>query len=137
MKNLGIFILICIESFLFPTQTNSFFNHVKGMAIEYNNKIYTLNFEQQNQVIQILKSTDQYLRNEGAKEFESASLIDGKLISSYNRLIIYRFEKANLELIPIAQEHEYIIFEVKEKNNLVKRIKTNTLHALLSQTFEK
>ena len=99
------------------------------MAIEYNNKLYTLNFEQQTQVIQILNHV----------ELSSERLVNGsheKKSFDYNRLIIYLFEEPNIEVIPIRQDKEHVIFEIKEQNGSTKEIKNSQLHALLSQTFE-
>lgn len=99
------------------------------MAIEHHNELYTLNFEQQTKVIQILNHTEFCLENE-----DYANTLFQK--KSYNRLIIYRFEEPNIEVIPVGENNECVIFEIREQNRPTKKMKTSLLHALLSQTFE-
>src|ERR1700733_909479 len=107
-----LFVFICIGSFFSAKETDFLFNHVKGMAIEYNNKLYTLNFKQQNRVIQILNCADLYSKN--------GSKVDASLEKNgfdYNRLIIYRFEEPDLEVIPAGHELGDVIFELKDQNS--------------------
>lgn len=74
-------------------------NDVKGVAVEHNGELYTLNFAQQNQLIDVINRsfvvTQEDVDNRKI-HFSSAPEID--------KIIIYRFNESNvqIEITPIA-----------------------------------
>ena len=126
---LGIAMVSLIEgSFQSPKEGGILLNNIKGMAIEHNHKLYTLNFHQQNRAAQILNHVRLYSEISSNDEFQ------GSDTSPYSRLIIYRFEKGDLEVIPLGRG----IFKVRgqDQPTPAKEMESFELHALLSQTYE-
>jgi hypothetical protein len=70
-------------------------NDVRGMAIEHNNLLYTLNFEQQNAVLQILNQSVPIGPQISPKE-------ESPLKPAFERLVIYRFQAPDIEIRPVA-----------------------------------
>ena len=101
-------------------------NDVRGIEIEYNKKLWTLNFEQQNKVIDILNSsiaTNEYFSPEK---------------SNFDKLIIYHFNKPDIVVTPLRQVNNQLVFSVPEwnqKGNL-KESQAGSLQAVLSQTYD-
>lgn len=65
-------------------------NHVRGMAIEHEQKLYTLNFEQQNFLIDLFNRST--LADQ--KEVQKASN------TGFSKIIVYRFNTSELEIQP-------------------------------------
>lgn len=72
-------------------------NDVQGMAVEHNGKLYTLNFEQQNQLVNILNRSIPV-----GEELVEKRKIQVDHTPEIKKIIIYRFKAPTLELIPVA-----------------------------------
>lgn len=83
------------------------YNGVKGMAIDHNNKLWTFNFDQQNQAIEQINLSLPI--GKGAWHQTNKSL-------EFGRIVIYRFNAPNLYLTPVAYDGNNLIFESKEWN---------------------
>ena len=105
------------------------FNEVRGMAIEHKGLLYTLNFDQQNKVIDNLNL---------AIPIGKSALAPSKETLNFTKLIIYRFNKADLILLPIQYEGNNLIFSVPEwnKSGYIKDISYGHLKSLLATTYD-
>jgi hypothetical protein len=105
------------------------YNDVRGMAIEHQKLLYTLNFDQQNDLI---------------KYFNMALPINKDLqtvISSsvdFSKLVIYRFNQPDLIITPIAYEDDNLIFKIPEWNEqgYLQDISQGSLKELISSTYD-
>lgn len=72
-------------------------NDVRGMAIEHNKTLYTLNFQQQNALVEIFNRSTPITK-------ETVNTQKSKLDSDLNvqRIIIYRFNQPDIEIKPIG-----------------------------------
>lgn len=70
-------------------------NDVKGIAIEYNHILYTLNFEQQNALVDIFNRAVPV-----AKELVEKR--KAALTPEIEKIVIYRFHEPNIEIRPVA-----------------------------------
>ena len=106
------------------------YNHVKGMAAEYQNQLYTLNFEQQKHALAIINQAVPL-----PKEFPQPS---DNMFFPYSKLIIYRFNQPDLELIPISLDGHRLIFEVADwlPGGFFIEAGRGELDTLLSQTLK-
>lgn len=79
---------------------------VRGIAVISQEKPYTLNFEQQNQVMEILNRAIPvgHVGNAERKK------------PPFEKVVIYRFDKPEVELVPEAMNEDSIVFKVKEWN---------------------
>lgn len=105
------------------------YNDVRGMAIVHNQIPYTLNFDQQNQVI----------------EYLNLSLPVGKIASNYDKipmnfsqLIIYRFKAPDITLTPIGYENDDLVFSVPEwkHDGYLKDVSLGNFKNLLAETYD-
>lgn len=102
---------------------------VLGMATLHEGKLYTLNFEQQNQVLDILNrslkiDSDRYLSGKHPK-------------FGYDKLIIYLFDGKEISITPIAFENQQLIFQSPALNSkgLLRETGPGELNPLLTKTF--
>ena len=113
-------------------QTFVKYNDVRGMAVEHDKKLYTLNFEQQNAVINLLN------RSVPVDEIKKDALEpDPKGIQ---KLIIYRFDnKPDTVLTPVAYDNQDFIFFVPEwvPNGYLLDLSEGELKNLLTETFQE
>lgn len=72
-------------------------NDVRGVAVEHNGKLYTLNFQQQNEFINTLNRFIPV-----GKELLENRQIQVDHSPEVQKIIIYRFNAPNLDLIPVA-----------------------------------
>lgn len=102
---LGMAALNVFRLFYHPPAENYLsHNDVRGVAVEYKNLLYTLNFEQQNHLIDRINHSLQIPK-------ETAG-INKKL--PFTRLIIYRFEKPDLIITPIGYREDNLVYYVPE-----------------------
>lgn len=103
-------------------------NHVRGMAVEHHQLLYTLNFQQQNDVLDMLNRA---LRiTEIKREREQPDI---------EKIIIYQFDDLpDLTITPIAYVNDDLIFSVPEwnPNGYLMDISSGRLRQLLSQTYD-
>lgn len=72
-------------------------NDVRGVAVEHNNKLYTLNFDQQNELVDRLNRSIPV-----GKKLVEKRKINVDHPPEVQKIIIYRFNASDLELIPVA-----------------------------------
>lgn len=105
------------------------FNDVRGMAVEHKGKLYTLNFDQQNEVIGYLNKSipvaDTVVANKNPK-------ID------ISKIVVYRFGLPNLTMVPIEYINNNLIFSSPDWNpkGLMKDVSRGELENVLSQTYD-
>lgn len=111
-------------------QTYLKFNDVRGMAVKYKQLLYTLNFSQQNEIIEILNQSIPMLSSD-ASGFRQAPDIQ--------QIIIYQFgNKPDLILTPIVYMNNQLIYSMPQwnaKNNLME-LSNGRLQTLLSETYD-
>lgn len=105
-------------------------NDVRGTAISHKKTLYTLNFDQQNALIDILNTSVPIAKS--STQAASTGLLD------FDKIIFYQFEKSDIELTPIAYVDNNLVFSVPEwnPNGFLKENSNGALKKLLSQTFD-
>lgn len=104
-------------------------NHVRGMAVSHNQLLYTLNFNQQNKVINIL---NQSVRVVGVKPGKRQK-------PNIEKIIIYQFDdKPDLVINPIAYIDKNLVFSVPEweSEGYLMELSEGDLENLLSKTYD-
>lgn len=111
------------------TQTYLRYNDVRGMAIAHNQLLYTLNFKQQNKVIDILN-----------KSIQIVDIRPGKRQPpDIEKIVIYRFDnQPDLVINPIAYVDKNLVFSVPEWNpdGYLMELSNGGFKQLLSQTYD-
>ncbi|CUI17119.1 conserved putative membrane protein [Candidatus Protochlamydia naegleriophila] len=110
-------------------QTYLKYNHVRGMAISHNQMLYTLNFKQQNDVIEILNRT---VRVVGVKPGKRQR-------PNVDKIIVYQFnDQPDLVITPVAYVDNNLVFSAPAWNQdgFLMEISNGRLHQLLSQTYD-
>lgn len=72
-------------------------NDVRGIAVEHNQLLYTLNFDQQNAILDIFNRSIPVSKQE--VEARKVQAVDPPRVS---KIIIYRFNEPDIEITPIA-----------------------------------
>ncbi len=129
----AIFILLAINAaqFLTPTKEGRLsLNEIRGMAIEHNRTLYTLNLAQQMEVAAIL--------NEAIPTtFKHSSGEDSP--KNIQTLYIYRFDHSpTLEIIPLGYVNNQLVFTVPAWNPEGEWIETSNgkLKEILSHSYD-
>lgn len=123
-------------------------NDVRGMAVEHNKILYTLNFDQQNTIVDIFNRAIPV-----AKGMIADRKATPKDIPQISKIIIYRFNgAADIEIIPTAyvsksssvlnnasQEHISMVFSVHEwnPNGFLEEATSDELLKVLSTTYDQ
>lgn len=105
------------------------FNHVRGMAVSHNQMLYTLNFKQQNDVIEILNHA---VRVVGVKPGKRQR-------PSIDKLIVYQFnDLPDLVITPISYVDDNLVFSAPawSQDSFLMEMSNGRLHQLLSQTYD-
>ena len=97
------------------------YNQVQGMAVEFNEQPYTLNFEQQKKIIAILNQAIPIDDHSAKEPFD------------YDKLIVYRFDEPFLEIFPIRKHDKKLIFLVSNYGTMIENGGEN-LNELLLQS---
>lgn len=110
-----------------PPQPFLHYNDIRGSAVEYQGLLYTLNFEQQNKLIA-------YLNSAIAADQSATSLNK----PPYTKLIIYRFDLHDIEIIPLGYTEDNLVFVTPLWNNSKPLIDTSKgqLRKLLETTYD-
>ncbi len=128
---MAILLALNIEQILLKPEAGKYIglNEVRGIAIEHKGLMYTLNFEQQNSVIESLNRAIPI----GKPPQEPA---DKSL--NFSKLVIYRFNKPDISLVPVRYEEYNLIFNVPEwnKNGYLKDTSYGNLEKLLATTYD-
>lgn len=106
------------------------YNHVRGMAINHNELLYTLNFNQQNEVIEILNHS---VRVVGVKPGKRKK-------PDFEKIVVYQFDgKPDLIVKPIAYIGNNLVFSVAEWNpeGYLMEISEGKLQTLLSKSYDQ
>lgn len=114
-------------------------NDVRGMAIEHNGLLYTLNFDQQNSLLDLLNQATP-INSKGA-QLETSSTKP-----NFEKIVIYRFNAPDIEIRPITysatQSHpskeEALVFSAPAitPHGLMQEAVPNGFKQLISQTFD-
>lgn len=103
-------------------------NDVRGAAVEYHQKLYTLNFEQQNELVDIINRS---LKIADLPEIDEKPLID--------KIIIYQFnDKPDIIINPIGYKSDDLIYSAPQlyKPGYLMEISEGGLKELLSETYD-
>lgn len=110
-------------------QTYLKFNNVRGMAVGYQKLLYTLNFKQQNAVINILNRAVQIVN---FKQEESQK-------PDIDKIIVYQFAgQPEITIQPIAYVNQNLVFSAPdwEPNQYFMELSSGNLKQLLSETYD-
>ncbi len=110
-------------------QTYLKYKQVRGIAINHNGLLYTLNFQQQNEVVEIL---NQAVRVMGIKPGKRQR-------PKISQIVIYQFnQQPDLLLTPIAYVDDNLVFSIPEwnPNGYLMEVSEGRLRQLLSQTYD-
>jgi hypothetical protein len=112
-----------------PAQRYLSFNDVKGIALDYKGQSYTLNFEQQNDLID---HVNRFLAVGKQKQPDPNARID------FGSITVYLFNAPNIILKPIGLEKENLIFLVPEWNQsgYLLDVSNGALKELIDETFD-
>jgi len=105
------------------------YNHVRGMAVEYNDLLYTLNFKQQNDLVSLLNHS---VRVVGVKP-------DKRKKPEISKIIIYQFEdKPDIVITPVAYVNKNLVYSAPDWNedNYLMEINDGRVQKLLAQTYD-
>jgi len=81
---------------------------VRGVAVEKEGKIFTLNLKQQTEVLGYINSL---------LPVDKKDYVNAQQKFNFSRLIVYRFDKPDAILIPIALQNKGIVFDVPLLNS--------------------
>lgn len=97
--------------------------NIKGMAIEHKSKLYTLNFNQQTQMVRLLNNNQ--LSTYAKKTPEKLD---------FEKIVVYRFNQPDLEIVPLAFEQSQLLFAVDGK--VFEELSNGKLKQLLTETYD-
>lgn len=89
-------------------------NDVRGIAIEHNQKLYTLNFSQQNALIDILNRSFPI-----GKELVDSRKVTPSHPAEVQKIILYRFNLPDLEINPVAYVYKSTSIMEQEEGNKI------------------
>lgn len=112
-----------------PAEKYLKFNDVRGMAVEHKQKLYTLNFEQQNEVIGHLNKSI---------PVSNTIVTDMKPKLEISKIVVYRFGLPDLTIVPIEYSSNNLIFSSPDWNRdgLMKDVSLGALKNVLAQTYD-
>lgn len=129
---LGVLFLVNVKNIVQVSSAtpDAYFHHndIKGIAVEYKQRLYTLNFKQQNDVIDILNR---------AIPIEKIIHIDKK--PDFSRLIVYTFDKRQeIEFTPLAFNNDDLIFYAPKliPKGYLMEVSAGELHELLANAHD-
>lgn len=121
-------------------------NDVRGMAVEHKGKLFTLNFQQQNELVDIFNRSIPIEKK----------AIDGRTTSGpspeVTKIVIYRFGASDIEITPITyvtksssairkasqQDHVSLVFSAPEwnKTGYLEEAAADEMHKVLLTTYD-
>lgn len=110
-------------------QTYLEYNDVRGIAIKHKDSLYTLNFSQQNQLIDFINQSIKI------QDYEKQSISK----PDFQQIIIYLFNgKPDLILEPVGYMNENLIYTNKEWNpsGYMRDVSAGSLKRFLSETYD-
>lgn len=112
-----------------PNQAYLKYNDVRGMAVSRNQLLYTLNFQQQNSIIEILNKAIPI------DEIKSGQ----RQPPNIQEMVVYQFQGApDITLTPIAYVDQNLVFSAPQwqHNGYLMELSEGDLQKLLSQTYD-
>lgn len=105
------------------------YNDVRGIAIKHKDLLYTLNFDQQNRIIDILNQSIQIQKIPAGQ----------RQAPDFQQLIIYRFEdQPDLIITPTTYLNNELVYSMPQwnPNGYMKEVSVGELRKLISQTYD-
>lgn len=137
LMNLAALVGIIPSRFISP-------NDVRGSAIEHKGLVYTLNFNQQNKLIEVLNRAVPISK----KDFETRESKSAPTIP-IQKIVIYRFNASDIEIKPVGYVSKSnptgkdttpysMVLSIPEWNpqGFIEESVTDELHQLLMTTFD-
>lgn len=128
---MALLFMINFNQVFWPSKVETYlsYNGVRGVEVEHHGSLYTLNFEQQNRLIDLLNRSIPIGSNVSYQKNDNMDV---------KKIVIYRFDKPDVILIPYGHMNENIIFLSKDWNSdgLMKDVSQGELKTLLSTTFD-
>ncbi|MEI8125413.1 MAG: hypothetical protein WCG42_06640 [Parachlamydiaceae bacterium] len=121
-------------------------NDVRGMAVEHNQMLYTLNFEQQNELVDIFNHAIPV-----GKEVAAARSVTPKQTPDIQKIVIYRFSGPDIVITPVSYviksqsvthsaelEQANLVFSVPEwnANGLLEEATSDKIQKILFTTYD-
>jgi hypothetical protein len=105
---------------------------IRGAAIEHNQKMYTLNFEQQNGLADALNSAVSISNNAAAKQITQSEL-------GFTKIVLYRFGKPDSTIMPHGYAESSLIFSSPEwnKGEYLKDMSGGRLKKILDNSYDQ
>jgi hypothetical protein len=103
-------------------------NNVRGIAVEHKGKLFTLNFQQQNDFITYINQA-----------FKAGNAISPQPSTAINKIVIYQFEnKPDIDITVYGYIDNDLIFSTPAwfSNELLRDKSQGALKTLLSQTYD-
>lgn len=115
-----------------PTETYLNYNDVRGVEVIHNQKPYTLNFDQQNQLISLLNLAK---KTEG--DYQTLKKQTSMEEVGFEKITIFLFNGPNVEVIPIGLDHKKLIYSVPQwnSNGFFDDNSNGSLLSLISKTY--
>lgn len=123
-------IILNFSTLFFPPPEEKYlsFNDVSGTAVVHRKIPYTLNFEQQNDLIELI-NTSIKISKENQKNLTP--------VTDFEQIIFYRFNAPDLILTPIGYENDTLIYEVLSWNpHGYLKESQGKLKTLISKTYD-
>ena len=115
---------------LFPKETEKYlkYNFVKGVAVVKDNKIYTLNFDQQNEFIGYINRS---------KPEPSEEYIDDENVK-ISKIIVYLFDSPNIVIEPLGYNNNNLVYKTSVFNHegLMKDQSFGKLKTILENSYD-
>ena len=132
LAGMGILLAINMSSILTGQpahQTYLKYNNVRGMAVGHNQMLYTLNFKQQNDVIDILNRSVRVLEVKPGKRQKP----------NIEKIVVYQFDHLpDLIITPIAYVDGNLVYSVPQWNEdgYMMELSDGDMQKLLTQTYD-
>lgn len=131
LLTIGILFLFNLSSMFINPFPEHYIGHnrIKGMAIQHDGILFTLNFSQQNEAVDLI---NQAVTTSATDSFKQQSQQD------FQKLVIYRFNAPDITITPITMIDNSYIFSVPEfsENLLLKDTSQGRLKNVLSESYE-
>ncbi len=129
----GIAILLIINLFYTfrgnpSEQTYLKYNFIHGSAIEHQGKLYTLNFAQQNALIETIN------RSVRVTELPSGDAVK----ADFSKIVVYRFQAPVVTVTPAGFFSENLVYKAPQlvSPDYLMELSRGQLETLLSQTYD-
>lgn len=102
---------------------------VRGSAIEYKGKLFTLNFDQQNHLLDYLNAAVPVKKSDYQKAVNTTNI---------SKILIYRFKEPDIEITPIGLEGKNLVFSAPAWNDssYLLDLSGGQLNSLLQEAYD-